>query len=48
MIGLLSVITVLADATLSAQKRFGTQNGIKLCIPLVIIVVPLRSDTSPD
>ena len=45
MIGLLSVITVLADATLSAQKRFGTQNGIKLCVPLVIIVSCLSAPT---
>lgn len=43
IVGFLSVVTVIADATLSAQKRFGTQSSIKLCVPLVIIISCLAS-----
>ena len=38
VIGILSAISVIADATLSAQRRFGTQSSIKVCVPLAIVV----------
>ena len=37
LIALFSVVSVISDAALTAQRRFGTQSSIKFCVPLTII-----------